>query len=391
MTLRARWSATLIALPLLLVSPVPNAAGVNINTPTASPSTNPTATLVWSDDFSGPAGLAPDSSKWRMDVGGYGFGHNELQYYTARATNVATDGLGNLAITARRETYSDLGHACSYTAGKIETRGLFATIYGSIQARIKLPAGSGLWPAFWAVGADIDQVGSPECGEIDIMENLGRDPYTVYAHIHGPTAPATPAGYALGDSTHSAKSLADGFHIYGVNWSPSSIEMTLDGVVYATYGRSSLLGNQRWVFDKPFYLLLNVAVGGDWPGCPDETTSFPATMLVDWVRVYSTPEDAAGPVCAAKNVTVRHDKACRIHFQVYDSLSSEVARRLVITGKAGVVMKRWSWTYAKTSTKWSSVQYTCRLRRGTYCITATGWDKAGNPASVVGRAKLVVQ
>ena len=388
----------------------------------------PTPTLAWSDEFDGPAGSTPDSSKWQMVTGGYGFGHNELQYYTARSSNVATDGQGNLAITARSESYSSGAYTRPYTSSKIETRGLFATTYGSIQARIKLPVGRGLWPALWAIGADIDQVGAPECGEIDMMENLGHDPYTVHANIHGPTMPATPGGYApISTTTRSATSLADDFHVYGVNWSPGSIQITLDGVVYATYTPSSLSPGQKWVFDKPFYLILNLAVGGDWPGAPDATTSFPATMLVDWVRVYSsptptptptptpaptptptpaltptatatptptptpTPGGTVGPAFAAKNVTVKHDKTCRIYFRVDDSQSAQVTVRLAISTKSGDVKKRWSWGYDKNLNGWCWKTYTCRLKRGTYRITVTGKDLAGNRARSVGRAKLVVK
>ena len=223
-----------------------------------------------------------------MDTGGNGWGHNELEFYTARTSNAATDGDGYLAITARSETYSGGGYTCPYTSAKIETSGRFATTYGSIQARIKIPPGLGLWPAFWADGADINQVGQPQAGEIDMMEVV-NDQFTVHATIHGPTIPATPAGWFLTTRTKSATSLADDFHIYGMNWSPGCIQFTLDGVPYTTYTPSSLSGDQQWVFDHPFYLLLNLAVGGDWAGAPPATTQFPATMLVDWVRVYSSP------------------------------------------------------------------------------------------------------
>jgi beta-glucanase (GH16 family) len=255
-------------------------------TPTVSPTPTPQPTLLRSDEFSGAAGAAPDSSKWKMDTGLHCLGNDELEYYTARACNVALDGEGHLAITARAEKYGSGGDTRSYTSGMIDTRGLYSTMYGSIQARIKLPSGRGLWPAFWAMPANpAPGVSSP--GEIDVMENLGQDPYTAYGHIHGPTTPATPQGYYFGTSVQSATSLADDFHTYGVNWSPTFVQFTLDGVPYATYTPSSLSGDQQWVFDQPFFLVLNLAVGGNWPGAPDATTQFPATMLVDWVRVYS--------------------------------------------------------------------------------------------------------
>jgi beta-glucanase (GH16 family) len=187
---------------------------------------------------------------------------------------------------------------------------------------------------------------------------------------------------------HSTQSLADDFHVYGLNWSPDLIEMTLDGVVYATFTRNSLSEGQTWVFDKPFYLILNLAVGGNWPGCPDASTPFPATMLVDWVRVYSA--DSVGPSCSAKNATVRRDRRVSINFRVYDKLSSQVSKRVVIS-KDGVVKKRWSWSFANSTSRWSVVRFACDLRRGTYRVTVTGRDLAGNPASVVGRARLVVR
>ena len=388
---RVAWCATLIALAWLAVPAVANPVTL---TPTPTPTPVPTPTLVWSDEFNGAPESPPDPAKWQMVTGANGFGHNELQAYTARSGNVAADGLGNLAITARSETYGDDGCTRSFTSGKIETRGLFATTYGSIQARIRLPAGRGLWPALWAIGADIDQVGAPQCGEIDVMENFGQDPYTVWATIHGPTLPATPAGYFLFTSKRAATSLADDFHIYGVNWSPRCVQFTFDGAAYATYTPSSLSNSQQWVLDKPFYLLLNLAVGGDCPGAPDAATSFPAVMLVDWVRVYSvptqTPTDTVGPTFAAKNVTVKHGKSCRIYFRVWDGQSAQVATRLAITTRSGIVRKRWSWGYDENLSGWCSKRYTCTLKRGTYRIKVTGRDLTGNRARVIGRAELVV-
>ena len=145
-------------------------------------------------------------------------------------------------------------------------------------------------PAFWAVGAEYANVGSPEAGEIDMMEILGDDPLAVHASIHGPTVPAALGGYDLSTTTRAATSLADGYHTYGVNWSRAAIQFTLDGVVYATRTPGSLAAGQQWVFDKPFNLFLSLAVGGDWAGPPDSLTPFPATMLVDWVRVYSNSD-----------------------------------------------------------------------------------------------------
>ena len=390
-----------------------------------TPAPTPASTPTWSDEFNGPAGASPDSSKWYMLTLGSGCGHHELEFYTARACNAATDGRGHLAITALSETYSGGGYTQRYTSGETKSRGLFETTYGSIQARIKIPEGRGLWPAFFMQGADSEDAGWPQCGEIDVMEILGHDPFTVHASIHGPTAPAIPQGYDLPLTTRSATSLADEFHTYGVNWSPGSIQMTLDGVTYASYTPNSLSWDEEWVFDKPFYLILDLAVGGDWPGPPDTATLFPATMLIDWVRVYSTPTspspptptptptltpaptptptptlipaptptrtDTVGPAFAAKNVTVKNGRTCRVCFKAYDSQSSQVATRVVITTKSGVVKRRWSLGYIRNLNVWLWTRYTCRLRKGTYHVTVTGRDLAGNPASVVGRARLVVK
>lgn len=243
--------------------------------------------LIFSDEFNGPAGASPDPSKWDLEVGGSGWGNDELEYYTTRDANVALDGKGHLAITARREEYVGAnGVARDYTSGRLQTKGLFATTYGLLEARIKLPAGQGLWPAFWALGSDIDAVGWPACGEIDVMESLGSDPFTLFGSIHGPE-PGAIDGYRYTAVKRSSVSLADAFNVYGVEWSPEEIVFTFDGVPYSVRTPASLSGGQQWVFDKPFYLLLNLAVGGNWPGAPSASTRFPATMLVDWVRVYS--------------------------------------------------------------------------------------------------------
>jgi len=242
--------------------------------------------MIWSDEFNGPAGASPDPTKWSIEVGGSGWGNEELEYYTPRAANVALDGRGHLAITARHEIYTGTnGITREYTSARLQTKGLFTTTYGRIEARIKLPAGDGLWPAFWALGSDIESAGWPNCGEIDVMESLGSDPFTLFGSIHGPQE-GTSRDYTLSASEHSASSLASAFHVYGVQWSPSAITFTFDGSAYSVRTPASLSPGQQWVFDKPFFLLLNLAVGGSLPGAPNDSTPFPATMLVDWVRVY---------------------------------------------------------------------------------------------------------
>ncbi len=242
--------------------------------------------LVFSDGFSGPAGTAPSSADWSFDTGGGGWGNNELECYTSNPGNASLDGQGHLAITAKRETYASRTASCAYTSARMKTQGTFSTTYGRIEARIRLPAGRGLWPAFWALGDDIESAGWPGSGEIDVMESLGDDPSTVYGSIHGPQA-GQARGYGISSAYHAATSLADGFHTYRVSWSPSALVFSVDGQAYAKRTPAQLSGAQRWVFNKPFFLMLNLAVGGSWPGSPDAATRFPATMLVDWVRVYS--------------------------------------------------------------------------------------------------------
>jgi beta-glucanase (GH16 family) len=246
----------------------------------------PARKLIWADNFNGTAGAPPDRAKWQPVSWPGGRGDDELEYYTPRASNVSLDGAGHLVITARRETYTGDGVTRYYTSARIETKGLFQTTYGELEARIKLPAGAGLWPAFWALGTDYDRVGWPSCGEIDMMEALGNDPFTVYGSLHGPSADSR-NGYGMTTYAHSRVSLAAGFHVYGVIWSPSKIVFTLDGVPYAARDRASLRPGDRWVFNTPFYLILDLAVGGYWPGNPSASTRFPASMVVDWVRVYS--------------------------------------------------------------------------------------------------------
>lgn len=242
--------------------------------------------LIWDDEFNAPAGAPPDPRKWQAVTGG-DWGQGELQHYTSGARNASLDGAGHLAITARRQA-SGAGSAVTdyYTSARLQTNGRFQFRYGRVEARIKVPTGAGLWSAFWAVGSDINRVPWPNPGEIDIMENLGRNPFGFIGAIHGPAQGAS-RGYQHIASQSSGSSLADAFHVYGVVWTPREIDFTFDGRPYAREAAASLPRGQRWEFDKPFFLILNLAVGGGWPGPPARATRFPATMLVDWVRVYA--------------------------------------------------------------------------------------------------------
>jgi len=254
--------------------------------PPAAPSPAGDWTLVWSDEFEGPSGSLVDATMWTFDVGGHGWGNQELQYHTDRARNASLDGEGSLAIVAHAERYTGGdGVTRDYTSARLKTQGLFEQAYGRFEARLKVPRGQGLWPAFWMLGADIATVGWPRCGEIDIMENIGREPSTVHGTLHGP-------GYSGGSGVGGSFTLpggarfADDFHVFAVEWEPQEIRWLVDGAVYQTRTPAHLPAGQRWAFDHPFFLILNVAVGGLWPGSPDATTVFPQAMLVDYVRVY---------------------------------------------------------------------------------------------------------
>jgi beta-glucanase (GH16 family) len=244
--------------------------------------------LVFSDEFAGTRGAAPDVIKWTLEVGGGGWGNKELEYYRNSNENAFLDGSGNLVIQASRsETHQELQcwyGRCKYTSAKLITKGTFDRLYGRFEARIKIPAGQGVWPAFWLLGRDIDQVGWPQCGEIDVMENIGREPSIVHGTIHGP-------GYSglngIGAPFSLSKgTFADDFHVYSVDWSLDQIRWSMDGTQYRSLSPHDLPTGSKWVFDHPFFIILNFAVGGTWPGDPDATTIFPQRMVVDYVRVY---------------------------------------------------------------------------------------------------------
>ncbi|HZU12975.1 MAG TPA: family 16 glycosylhydrolase [Chloroflexota bacterium] len=252
--------------------------------------------LAWSDEFNGPAGAAPDPSVWGHDTGGGGWGNHELEYYTSSTDNAALDGQGNLLITVRKadpsQNLSCWYGDCQYTSARLLTEGNVAFGYGRIEARIKIPSGAGYWPAFWLLGTNINQVGWPQCGETDIMENVGRLPTTLYGTLHGPGYEG--AGY--GGSYDSPAPLAADYHVYAVDWTPNQVSWSIDGQTYFTAKRSSVPG--QWVFSHPMFVILNVAVGGDFGQAVDPSTVFPQSMAVDYVR-YSTAPDTAQRFTAA--------------------------------------------------------------------------------------------
>ena len=240
--------------------------------------------LVWSDEFDADSGVV-NQAKWTIETGKGKWGNRELEYYTDRPGNVKLQG-GNLVITALKERYRGPdGVRATYTSARLKSAGKFSQAYGRFEARIKIPRGQGMWPAFWLLGENIDSVGWPACGEIDIMENIGREPSTVHGSIHGPGYSGNAwieAGYRLPEN----QAFYDAFHIFAMEWEQNAIRFYVDDHLYATRTRADLPAGQKWVFDKPFFLILNLAVGGDWPGNPNASTVFPQSMLVDYVRVY---------------------------------------------------------------------------------------------------------
>jgi beta-glucanase (GH16 family) len=239
--------------------------------------------LTWSDDFDGLAGESPDAGKWTFDIGtgpnNDGWGNSELQYYTDRTTNASLDGNGNLVITARRELYA----GSAFTSARINTLGTFEQAYGRIEARIKTPWGPGIWPAFWMLGSNAGAVGWPQCGEIDIMELRGQKPNIINGTVHGPgysgSASITKA-FALENSRYDVD-----YHLFAVEWGEDYIDFFVDSTLYQRITPDKVTGD--WVFDHPFYILLNVAVGGNYLGFPTDQTPFPQSMLVDYVKVYT--------------------------------------------------------------------------------------------------------
>jgi beta-glucanase (GH16 family) len=263
--------ALLLALPLLMLLGAPARAAQ-------------TWKLVWNDEFDGPS---IDQSKWSFEINGTGGGNNELQYYTDRSDNARIEN-GKLIIEARKETFTGTDGTRNYTSARMRTLNKGDWKYGRIEARIKLPIGRGMWPAFWMLPTDQVYGGWPHSGEIDIMELIGQDPITVYGTLHyansvGQHAQSNGAGYIL----TNGQTFNDDFHIFAVEWESNQIRWYVDNTLYETQTYwSTDKAAYPAPFDQKFHVLLNVAVGGSWPGAPDSSTVFPQQMVVDYVRVY---------------------------------------------------------------------------------------------------------
>ena len=262
--------------------------------PPAPPSSSPPAPSAVPgtvfDDFDGPAGSAPNSALWDYDLGPYQ--DDGLQTYTSSAENVRLDGHGHLVIQA-------LSNPAGYTSARPVTRGKLSMLYGKVAARIKFPSGQGIWPAFWMLGANYPEIGWPRCGEIDLMEivNVGTQ---YHVTLHGPQGDTDyfggveRSGEVVGTEGPIAD-LTNDFHNYWLHWEPNNITIGVDGTTLGTFTPASLPPGAQWVFERPMYALLNVAVGGRWPGPPNESTHFPATMLVDWFRYTPAQTFTARP------------------------------------------------------------------------------------------------
>ena len=266
---KEKWAVPVVLLALLLVS------GCD---PDETQTVTNFTRLVLEQEFETDG--APDPAVWDFDIGTgqNGWGNQELQYYTDRTENVKVDN-GVLLITAREESFE----GSAYTSARLVTKDLFEQQYGRFEARIRLPWGKGIWPAFWMLGADIDENPWPGAGEIDIMEYRGQDPSVLIGSVHGP-------GYSAGEAISKEYVLQNdrfdtGFHIFGIEWGPRYVNFYVDDVLYNQITPEDVPG--EWVFDKPFYILMNLAVGGNFVGSPNAETEFPQTMLVDYVRVYA--------------------------------------------------------------------------------------------------------
>lgn len=252
-----------------------------------SPVSNPTGrwVLTWHDEFNGPDGAPPDQSKWLVQTGGDGWGNEELEYDTSLPQNVRQEN-GHLVIEAIKQPFTGSdGVERGYTSARIITDGRFSQKYGRFEARIKNPEGAGLWPAFWMLGTNFYHVGWPACGEIDIMEEHGGFGSQIWGSLHGP-------GYSGPEALTSSYRLptgrfSDAFHIFALEWEPKVLRFYVDGHLYETRRPSDLPRGERWVFDHPFFLILDLAVRGNTRNGLDSSAVLPQEMLVDYVRVYS--------------------------------------------------------------------------------------------------------
>lgn len=250
--------------------------------PTATPHSRPYTNLVWSDEFNG---TTLDTTNWTLETGGGGFGNNEREYYT-NGQNLTFTG-SEMIIHARQENpagYTCWYGTCTYTSSRLKSAGKREFKYGRIEARLQIPYSQGIWPAFWMLGNNMGTAGWPTAGEIDIMENIGKEPSILHGTVHGPNYSGSNG--IGGPYTLPSGQLHDAYHVYAVEWEENVMRWYIDGTLYFTLTKSTVETHGQWVFDHPFFIIMNVAVGGAWPGDPDGTTVMPQQMKIDYVRVY---------------------------------------------------------------------------------------------------------
>jgi beta-glucanase (GH16 family) len=283
----------IVAIAVVITSMV--TIGISNNEQALTASRLTSMKLLFDDEFNGTNGSLPNSSRWNIETGDPGSGNQELECYTNSSKNVHLDGQGHLDITALYAPNTPCGSGVtqSYTSARLDTYQHFSSEHGIIAMSAKLPTAQGMWPAFWAMGNGTSATGWPNNGEIDTMEAIGSDTgtETVHGTIHGPYVNAPEfagTGWQESGTGTASSDLSSTYHTYDVVWSPGTISFQVDGSTYYTISKSNIPAGDQWVFDtQPFYLLMNLAVGGDWAGAPDAKTIFPQTMSVDWVRVYS--------------------------------------------------------------------------------------------------------
>ena len=270
---------SLLSVNVLIILAVLTGNDVNVALPTYG-NTIPPRKLVWADEFDKP-GL-PDSTKWNYEVGGNGWGNNELEYYTNRRTENARVENGKLIIEARKETYQDK----NYTSARLITQGKHIWKYGRIEALAKLPKGLGTWPAIWMLGNTISTVGWPRGGEIDIMEHVGFDENVIHGTVH--TEDYNHGKHTEKGDTLRVRNVTTDFHLYAIEWTANQIDFFVDKQKYYSVRKADLGDTEaQWPFDQPFFLILNVAVGGNWGGRKGvDETIWPQRMELDYVRVY---------------------------------------------------------------------------------------------------------
>ena len=242
---------------------------------------------AWNEEFSGPANSRPDPAKWTYDLGAGGWGNNEQETYTDSIENAHLDGQGHLVIRVVRNNGE-------YTSARLKTQGLFASQYGRLEARIKVPSGRGIWPAWWMLGNTYDGSNWPNSGELDIMEIKGVEPGTNYGTLHGP---GYSGGRGISQRYHlpNDQTFSDDFHVFAIQWAPQKVTWFVDGNAYHTVTADSIPSGAKWVFDQPFFILLNVAVGGNFGGPLDPSVQFPKEMIVDYIHYTPESNSPAAP------------------------------------------------------------------------------------------------